>query len=1193
MSDHRLLTRTIAVSAATVLATLSLPFALAFAEPSTTTAITPVVTDGTTEASTEAATTATNESPAEATAPSDAATTAATTATATGNAATTATATASEAPAEELTAQSVTSAQLPTGSFFLSSGVGNDLVIELAGGATSIGTNVWCYGANDTVAQQWKAVPHYDGTTIEYYVIQSVKDPTKVLDVDGGVASNGRNVDVWTENGSMAQRWWAEKSGTGFIMHSMVGDGMTYVLDVTGGFTANGTNLEIWSANGSAAQLFTTHDVLAAPEECDGTEITAGTYTMRSDNLYASVPGKSSAIVPLVGNGSATGDSGQTFTIKYEAAAGYYTIATQCASRLVEPSGGNPLPGATVVQEGSIIDGKNYRYWSITKVSGGGYSIVNAQTGSTLSFSGTSLVTDPEPGATWTLDEAATPWTSDGIKEIARNTPNNKKITSGTFVIESKKALDKVFDIHGGSKSDGGNLQLFSSNMTAAQTYVVALAKDDDGAGMVTITCANSNKVIDVTGGKAASGTNVQQWASNNSDAQHWYILENADGSYSIWSALGREQVIEAAGGGISAGTNIQTYQSNGTDAQEWLFNDTTSFPAYTGTGNEVSETGYRTIESAASANAIFDVAGGSTASGTKVQLWGANGTPAQGYELVEVPQTDGSKLYRIVNLNSGKCLGVANGDKLAGASVDQEDLSTGSKSQLWAFVKSGSTYAIISADTGYAIDAGGATSGTELAMASYDPMRQAQQWNLGAWSPSLSEGCYTIVTNLNSKVIEVAGGSCAEDANVQTWTSNATPGQRWYIRRVSGDSYTIQNVISGRYMHATGTTSGSNVVLSSDAGSTLSAWNLDYEPGYGYVFVNAAAKNAGVTLALDIVGASSGDGARAQVYKHSSNDNVAEGFKLQSSELISSGWYEFAPRCAVDKRLDSAGGFFNAGANVQIWDGNGSGAQAWYVYSIGDGWYTMECNGKGLNLDVDGGGGAGSNVHVWYNSNGGYAAQHWRFQMSDTGLEIVSQCGGVLDVSGAGSSNGTNVGTWDANGSWAQAWNAYPSTQKWSRYDELQLRIDRYCNWATMIANDDSHGFSELCHYSGPDYDCSGLVIASLWQAGINTNGAYSTFDMANCLCAAGWQKVWFYAGWEGSLQRGDVLVKEDQHCTVYIGNGLAVAAHESEPGTEWNDRCWGAYGDQDGHEIAVDVLDPYWGWNYYLRPTIWSQWY
>lgn len=70
----------------------------------------------------------------------------------------------------------------------------------------------------------------------------------KCVDVAGANAANGTAVQLWTCNGTNAQRWSIASNGTIQALGKC--------MDVTGGGTANGTKVQLWDCNGTGAQVW-------------------------------------------------------------------------------------------------------------------------------------------------------------------------------------------------------------------------------------------------------------------------------------------------------------------------------------------------------------------------------------------------------------------------------------------------------------------------------------------------------------------------------------------------------------------------------------------------------------------------------------------------------------------------------------------------------------------------------------------------------------------------------------------------------------------------------------------------------------------------------------------------------------------------------------------------------------------------
>ncbi|MFJ5776311.1 ricin-type beta-trefoil lectin domain protein [Streptomyces sp. NPDC093094] len=73
----------------------------------------------------------------------------------------------------------------------------------------------------------------------------------KCLDVDNSQTSDGTKIQVWTCNGTGAQRWTVSAEGTLTALGKC--------LDVSGGGSADGTKVQLWTCNGSGAQTWAPH----------------------------------------------------------------------------------------------------------------------------------------------------------------------------------------------------------------------------------------------------------------------------------------------------------------------------------------------------------------------------------------------------------------------------------------------------------------------------------------------------------------------------------------------------------------------------------------------------------------------------------------------------------------------------------------------------------------------------------------------------------------------------------------------------------------------------------------------------------------------------------------------------------------------------------------------------------------------
>jgi predicted alpha-1,2-mannosidase len=101
-------------------------------------------------------------------------------------------------------------------------------------------------------------------------------------------------------------------------------------------------------------------------------------------------------------------------------------------------------------------------------------------------------------------------------------------------------------------------------------------------------------------------------------------------------------------------------------------------------------------------------------------------------------------------------------------------------------------------------------------------------------------------------------------------------------------------------------------------------------------------------------------------------------------------------------------------GTKVQLWDCNGSGAQAWTLASDG----SVRALGKCLDI-VSSGRADGTKVQLW--DCNGTGAQHW--WPRPNGALVNPPSGKCLDVPNSVTTNGTQLQIWTCNGTGAQTW--------------------------------------------------------------------------------------------------------------------------------------------------------------------------
>lgn len=1024
-------------------------------------------------------------------------------------------------------------------------------VWDVAGGSSSNGANVQMYNSNMTQAQRWLVHEDENG-----FLTFENTGSGLVLDVSGGIAESGRNVQQYVANGTRAQKWVAVKGiDGGLTIHSALD--FDYVLDIAGGSSANGANVQLYKANQTAAQLFF---ALGSNPVVDslGQNVADGVFCFESAGLALDVKGASAESGAALQSYAKNGTGAQAFRLTYDNASGYYTIASLVSGMLIDADDGSVVPCGATHLYGSLDDAGSYtknRLW-ILEPSGEGFAIKNAANGLYLSFESGVAVTSTD-AATWTLTQTrGFTWTQVDVDSFAA--AQGLQIADGTYALAMDSSPRSVVDVSGGSAANGANVQIYASNNTAAQRWVIKNTLDSDGlpTGYVTISHVGTSSALDVSGGSKKSGANVQQYATNGTAAQRWIPVKQANGSFVFYSGLGRNLVLDVSGGSASNGANVQIWVANGSAAQRFIAID--AHP-HVEAGSQTVADGMYQINSVSDSSKCLDVSGGSVSNGARIQTYATNGTLAQCFKLSYDSATG---FYSIRSTKSTKGLDLDSGDIFPGAKVQQWDFLGIGSNQQWRIESDGDSFVIRSVASNLVLERksdGSVTTAIESGSA-------AQHWTFETFTVSLSEGCYSICSDSSGKYLDVTGGSYADGTLLQVYTGNGTLAQKFWARKDDQGYYSFQCANSAKYLSAR--ESDGAVLQASDKDADEAKWSIEICFGKGIELKN---KKTGKALSVS--------GSGGSVVCADENGSAAQGWSIASVPLLSDGFYEFAPMHATDQRLDVANGSRSNGANVQIYASNGTLSQRMWVRGFGDGWYSLTACCSAYPLDVYGCSDAdGANVQQWQWN--GSSAQKWRFEMGENGIKIVSACGNkVLEVGDGATANGANVQLWSYTGSAAQSWRAlsaerpakigYQNPSNYPQVSSLTVKLPSYCTGeftyvtpsriAIDATRDDCvNAFIQRAYeYIGTKYiepystapggavDCSGFVLQCLYATGMDM-GIYNPYNHR----WLSWQTYnsmnWYNNGTfmpvsVGSMQRGDVIYYRG-HIAIYLGDGRMI---------------------------------------------------
>lgn len=425
---------------------------------------------------------------------------------------------------------------LEDGVYTISSKLRRNLVLDVSNGSSDNQANVQLWTDNNSLAQQFMVTYIGDG---QYQIGALCSD--KMLDVAYGGTTDGTNVWQFEQNCTASQKWLIEEGDDGWYTLISAQNGLA--LDVSGANAFNGSNVQVWESNGTDAQKF------AFSERFKEDIYRIGIHADPSLVLDVEVGSPQSGANMQLFTWNRT--AAQMFLVTY-ASEGAYTIAPLCSGNVLDVAFGSQDNGANV-QQFEPNDTAAQR-WHICRNKDGSYEIISALSGKRLDVSDGVLASESNIQV----------WEGNGSD--AQKFNFYPVFTTKTIASSLDPSL--VLDVEGGSTASRANIQLFSRNSTKAQSFYVS---DLTASGTRYILPATGGRVsLDAENGGSRNGANAWQYEINGSLAQQWYIQSIGDGQSRIAvSSSGLSLDIPSAE--AYSGANVQLYTWNDTGAQKFI----------------------------------------------------------------------------------------------------------------------------------------------------------------------------------------------------------------------------------------------------------------------------------------------------------------------------------------------------------------------------------------------------------------------------------------------------------------------------------------------------------------------------------------------------------------------------------------------------------------------------------------------
>lgn len=127
----------------------------------------------------------------------------------------------------------------------------------------------------------------------------------------------------------------------------------------------------------------------------------------------------------------------------------------------------------------------------------------------------------------------------------------------------------KALDLKGGTASKGNQIQIFSASTSDAQKWYPV--ENSDGS-IKFESAVDRNYCLDITGAKYNDGIKMEIWPCSSSGAQKFKLVKNSDGTVKIQSAVNNKYCVDIPYGNFTDGANqLQLYTCNNGDAQKWV----------------------------------------------------------------------------------------------------------------------------------------------------------------------------------------------------------------------------------------------------------------------------------------------------------------------------------------------------------------------------------------------------------------------------------------------------------------------------------------------------------------------------------------------------------------------------------------------------------------------------------------------
>lgn len=326
----------------------------------------------------------------------------------------------------------------------------------------------------------------------------------------------------------------------------------------------------------------------------------------------------------------------------------------------------------------------------------------------------------------------------------------------------------------------------FNGNVVIGKHYDYKIARQiwnfkRNSNGSYTIKSALNDNCIDLHNFDDFNGGNIECIGENNSTAQHWFIYQNKDGSYSLRPECSQDRVMDVTNGYSSDGTNLQLWQYTDDKNQKFSIDECGEV---INVGNYFSAS----IENTNYWKPIYQDESGNVTltTSTRDKMSGI---------LWHFVRDDDNGWYTIQSYKNGKYLTVENNSIEDGANVSCSEYS-GDYGQFWYLLKAED-------DNGEYLYLKSACSSKNLDLYNNE---KSDGTNIQMWSINGTDAQKFSIYEINSKTtysinIEKDNINLGESTNIFINDTNFVIDYKLYIVMPDGQTKVIDNKCSYKYL--------------------------------------------------------------------------------------------------------------------------------------------------------------------------------------------------------------------------------------------------------------------------------------------------------------------------------------------------------------------------------------------------------